>query len=175
MKTLMYQEKLKRYLTYDIRSSIYMTNEEISQYRTNSANQRGTYISKGKNYYLRGCCYFDKKVWCVQTTSISIYSTSTESRRSITCSRTKGGFHRQTSQEFSLSFKNIWQVRGEIPQPFSYSSFGDISSKRKAWLNRSIRYKWFTASIDWRGERFHKPIVFWCPRGNAPRVNEENT
>ena len=150
-----------------------MTNEKISQYGTNSTNQRRTYISKGITYYSRGCYDFDEKVWCIQTASISIHPTSTEGTRSITCSRTEGGFHRQTSQEFSSSLKSVWQVQGEIPQFFSYSSFGDISSKKIAWLTRSIKYKRYIASIDWRGKKFLKPIVFWCQRINMLRVKEE--
>lgn len=151
-----------------------MTNDKISRLRANKKNKCSRCIIEAKLLNRSSSFCADAALWCFQTTGISIHPASTENTQYIANSRKKGRLYCQTSQWSNLSIKTTCKIQREISQCHGHRSPGDFFKKRISWLRVNIRYRYFTALIDWDLKRLLKLIVFWFQTWHILMVRKQS-
>ena len=157
-------------LTYFIKGSITMINEQIAKFRVDVSNQRGSFAFKETITSATNHNGAYRQVWSLESSGLSLYSRSTKAQADFANSGREDGVHSEASLQRYSTHQKLCKIRWILYKRNCEPSAGRFSQKKRLWLREIAknRFIYLTALIDWIRRNFLKFIDSWSRIGILP-------
>jgi len=126
---------------YIIKSSIFMINGKITEFRTGQAHQSGVCFTTEEQSSSSDSSTFNGDVWSIENPGVSLYSAGQREQREAGYSGSFCGIYRQATTRTDQSDKEVCELQRHIDQQSGSYSAGRIFSKEGSWQKRRDNLK----------------------------------